>query len=102
MNRRDDHAPHAPPLRQRPHPCLTGREQLPRSFRMPWIAVLAPLGVAFSLLLIFGLPWPDANGWQRIGGLPAITFERFVIWMALGCLIYFGYGMRHSRLERDG
>ena len=77
------------------------KPQLPRSFRMPWITVLAPLGVAFSLLLIFGLPWPDAHGWQRIGGLPAITFERFVIWMALGCLIYFGYGMRHSKLERD-
>ncbi|MEW9571793.1 amino acid permease [Rhodanobacter sp. Si-c] len=78
------------------------KPQLPRSFRMPWIAVLAPLGVLFSLLLIFGLPWQDAHGWQRIGGLPAITFERFVIWMALGCLIYFGYGMRHSKLERGG
>lgn len=77
------------------------KPQLPRSFRMPWIAVLAPLGVAFSLLLIFGVPWLDANGWQRIGGLPVITFERFVIWMALGCLIYFGYGMRHSKLDGE-
>ncbi|MDE1899450.1 MAG: amino acid permease [Xanthomonadaceae bacterium] len=77
------------------------KPELPRSFRMPAIALFAPLGVAFSLLLIFGVPWLDAGGWQRIGGLPAITFERFVIWMALGCLIYFGYGMWHSKLEAD-
>ena len=70
-----------------------------RSFRAPALAVVAPLGVLFSLLLIFGVPWSDTDGWHRIGGLPWITFERFIIWMALGCLIYFGYGIRHSRLE---
>jgi APA family basic amino acid/polyamine antiporter len=71
-----------------------------RSFRAPALAVVAPLGVLFSLLLIFGVPWSDTDGWHRIGGLPWITFERFIIWMALGCLIYFGYGIRHSRLEK--
>jgi APA family basic amino acid/polyamine antiporter len=72
-----------------------------RSFRAPALAVVAPLGVLFSLLLIFGVPWSDTDGWHRIGGLPWITFERFIIWMALGCLIYFGYGIRHSRLENQ-
>jgi APA family basic amino acid/polyamine antiporter len=76
------------------------RPQIRRSFRTPAIWLISPLGVLFSLLLIFGLPWPGADGWHRIGGLPAITYERFVVWMALGCLIYFGYGIRHSRLER--
>ena len=75
------------------------KPQLDRGFRAPWLGLVAPLGVAFSLLLIFGLPWPDAAGWQRIGGLPAVTFERFLIWLALGLVIYFAYGMRHSKLE---
>jgi APA family basic amino acid/polyamine antiporter len=76
------------------------KPQIRRSFRTPAIWIISPLGVLFSLLLIFGLPWPGADGWHRIGGLPAITYERFVIWMVLGCLIYFGYGIRHSKLER--
>jgi basic amino acid/polyamine antiporter, APA family len=72
-----------------------------RSFRAPALAIVAPLGVLFSLLLIFGVPLQDADGWHLIGGLPWITFERFILWMGLGCLVYFGYGIRHSRLEHE-
>ncbi len=60
------------------------RPQLPRNFRTPAVWFTAPLGIVFSAVLIYGLPW--------------ITYERFVIWMALGCVIYFGYGIRHSKL----
>jgi basic amino acid/polyamine antiporter, APA family len=60
------------------------RPDLQRNFRTPAVWFTAPLGIVFSAVLIYGLPW--------------ITYERFVIWMALGCLIYFGYGIRHSKL----
>ena len=58
--------------------------ELIRGFRVPAMNLVAPLGMAFSVLLIAGLPW--------------VTFERFLIWMGLGLLVYFGYGIRHSRL----
>jgi basic amino acid/polyamine antiporter, APA family len=34
-------------------------------------------------------------------GLPADTWERLLIWMAIGMAIYFAYGMRHSVLGRQ-
>jgi len=58
-----------------------------RGFRVPAVGLVAPLGIAFSILLITGLPW--------------ITMERFLIWMAIGTVIYFAYGMRNSALGRS-
>jgi APA family basic amino acid/polyamine antiporter len=62
------------------------KPDLQRNFRTPAVWVVAPLGIVFSLALIYGLPW--------------ITFERFIIWMALGLIVYFAYGIRHSKLNR--
>ena len=63
------------------------RPGLPRAFRVPAVWAVAPIGIAFSLLLI--------------AGLPRITMERFVVWMVIGLAVYFFYGIRHSRLARD-
>lgn len=64
------------------------RPDLKRSFRTPALWLFAPLGILFSMLLISGLPW--------------ITMERFGIWMAIGIVLYFSYGIRHSRLADPG
>jgi basic amino acid/polyamine antiporter, APA family len=32
-------------------------------------------------------------------GLPRTAWERFGIWLAIGAVIYFGYGFRHSRVR---
>ncbi len=72
-----------------------------RRFRAPMLWLVAPMGIAFSLFLIIGWPWYQDGHWQMLGGLPAITIDRFVIWMAIGLLIYFVYGIRHSKLARQ-
>jgi APA family basic amino acid/polyamine antiporter len=63
------------------------KPDLERKFKTPAVWFVAPLGILFSLALIWGLPW--------------ITFERFAIWMAIGLIVYFTYGVKHSKLNRD-
>jgi APA family basic amino acid/polyamine antiporter len=64
------------------------KPDLERKFKTPAVWFVAPLGILFSLALIWGLPW--------------ITFERFAIWMAIGLIVYFTYGVRHSKLNHKG
>jgi basic amino acid/polyamine antiporter, APA family len=60
----------------------------PRPFKVPFVWVVAPLGVASCLFVMWGLP---REAWDRFG-----------IWLAIGVLIYAAYGYRHSRLRRTG
>jgi APA family basic amino acid/polyamine antiporter len=62
------------------------RPELQRGFRTPAVWIVAPVGILFSLALIWGLPF--------------ITWERFAIWMLIGFVVYFGYGIRHSALAQ--
>ncbi|MEV4255768.1 amino acid permease [Spirillospora sp. NPDC049652] len=62
------------------------RPDLPRSFRTPIYPVTPMLGVLFCAGLIFTLD--------------RVTQEIFLIWMAVGLVVYFLYSRRHSRLGR--
>jgi APA family basic amino acid/polyamine antiporter len=57
----------------------------PRPFRVPFVWLVAPLGVAACLFVMYGLP---REAWERFG-----------IWLAIGVVIYAAYGYRHSRLR---
>lgn len=58
----------------------------PRKFRVPFVPLVPLLGIAMCVALMVKLP--------------ALTWERFVIWLAVGLGIYFLYGRRRSRLAR--
>ncbi|HZH80043.1 MAG TPA: amino acid permease, partial [Gemmatimonadales bacterium] len=57
---------------------------LPRAFKTPWVWAIAPLGAISALYLMISLPWR--------------TWERLIIWFLVGIVIYFLYGVRHSKL----
>ncbi len=64
------------------------RPEAPRRFLMPAPWIMAPLGI----LACVWLAW----------GLPGVTWIRFFIWLGIGAVIYFLYGMRNSRLAQGG
>ncbi len=59
--------------------------ELKRPFKTPIVWVTAPLGILSSLYLI--------------ASLPAATFVRLLVWMAIGLAVYFGYAYHHSRFR---
>jgi APA family basic amino acid/polyamine antiporter len=60
--------------------------QIHRPFRVPAFWLVAPLGVAFCIFLM--------------SGLPADTWARLIVWMAIGIGVYFFYGRRHSKVRQ--
>jgi basic amino acid/polyamine antiporter, APA family len=58
---------------------------LPRQFKTPMVPLLPILGILACLLMMAGLGWTN---WLRLFG-----------WLALGFVIYFGYGAKHSKLR---
>jgi basic amino acid/polyamine antiporter, APA family len=64
------------------------RPDLPRTFMVPALPVIASASILACLWLMVNLT--------------LATWIRFVIWMGIGFLIYFGYGYRNSRLHKLG
>lgn len=58
---------------------------LVRPFRTPGVPFVPILGVLMCLLLMVGLPFD--------------TWMRLLIWLAIGLVVYFGYGRHHSVLR---
>lgn len=64
------------------------RPDLPRGFRAPWVPLL-------PIAAIIACVWLMLN-------LTGVTWIRFLIWMAIGVVVYAVYGRRHSVLaNRD-
>ncbi len=57
---------------------------LHRPFKTPLVWFTAPAGILFCLYLMYFLPLR--------------TWIRLVVWLAIGLVIYFGYGKSHSKL----
>ena len=61
---------------------------LPRSFRVPFLPVIATLGILINVYLIINL------------SIEAQTYS--FIWLLIGIVIYFLYSKKHSNLQNGG
>jgi APA family basic amino acid/polyamine antiporter len=68
-------------IMRRKHP------EFPRPFRVPGAPLTPILGILGCLLLMFSLP---AGNWWRLLG-----------WLAIGLVIYFSYGKKHSVIREQ-
>ena len=59
---------------------------LPRVFKTPAVWFVAPAGAISALYLMKSLPW---HTWQRL-----------LIWLAIGLVLYFVYGYKNSKLNK--
>jgi APA family basic amino acid/polyamine antiporter len=59
---------------------------LPRPFRTPGVPLVPIAGAVICFLQMIGLP--------------IATWERLIIWLAAGLVIYFGYSHRHALAGR--
>lgn len=58
---------------------------LKRPFRTPWVPFIPLLGAGICIVQMVFLPWS--------------TWERMIAWTILGFIIYFLYGIKHSKLN---
>jgi APA family basic amino acid/polyamine antiporter len=60
---------------------------LRRAFRVPLVPVIPVLAMLGSLVLIVSLP--------------LVTIIRFIVWLAIGMVIYFLYSRHQSNLQQE-
>ena len=63
------------------------RPELVRGFTVPALPVVAVLGILVCGAMIYGLGWTN---WLRLG-----------VWLAIGLVFYFSYGINHSRIGAE-
>ncbi len=61
---------------------------LKRPFRTPWVPLIPILGALICFI--------------QMAALPLDTWLRLIIWMGIGFIIYFTYGIRKSKLRTSG
>ena len=64
------------------------RPELQRPFKTPLVPLVPVLSAVVSLTLMFSLP--------------SETWERLIIWMIIGIVLYFSYGYWHSQVRKAG
>jgi APA family basic amino acid/polyamine antiporter len=57
----------------------------PRPFSTPWVPLVPILGVLFNGYMMYRLGW--------------INWARLIIWLAIGLVVYFTYGRKHSKVQ---
>ena len=60
----------------------------PRGFKTPLVPIVPILGILVCGAMIFGLGLPN---WLRL-----------IAWLLIGFVIYFGYSIKHSKLNKNG
>lgn len=58
-----------------------------RKFKCPWVPLTPILSIAFCLFLT--------------ASMPLVTWMRFGLWMAVGLVVYFMYGMKNSTMNKE-
>lgn len=61
--------------------------QLKRPFKTPFVPFIPLLGAAICLMQMIALP--------------ISTWVRLIVWSIIGFIIYFGYGIKHSKLNKN-
>lgn len=60
------------------------RPDLPRPFRTPWVPLVPLLGIFTCLAMMLSLGW--------------MTWLRLIVWIGIGLIVYFCYGIKRSHL----